>query len=76
MENHPVILKLETNPKNIYDEAARLLMKIAQNIIDNPKNSTVRCLKKKNSTISQKILTVNGGLECLKLMGFVDVIFF
>lgn len=68
-----VISKLQRNPKQIYQEAVRLLTKIAENILHDPSNKKLRTLQKSNPTISKKILSVFGGIECLILMGFEEV---
>lgn len=65
--------KLRANSAEVCDEVVRLLCKIADNITRNPNNPKVRILQKNNSTIKNKILAVNGGLECLILMGFKEV---
>lgn len=70
------ILKLETNSEPIYKEVSGLLVKIADNILKDPSNFKLRTLKKSNAIVSKKILAATGGLECLKLMGFKEVISF
>lgn len=67
------IKKLETNGDDVYQEAIRLLLKIIDNVIKDPSNKRVRSLQKNNATVSNKILSVKGGLECLKSVGFVEV---
>ncbi|KRT83441.1 hypothetical protein AMK59_4192 [Oryctes borbonicus] len=66
------ITKLQRNPKDIYQEATRLLIKIAENILKNPLNQKLRTLQKSNTTVSNKILDVFGGIDCLVLMGFEE----
>lgn len=68
-----IISKLQRNPKDVYQEATRLLIKIAENILKDPLNQKLRTLQKSNATISGKILNVFGGVDCLLLMGFQDV---
>uniref|UniRef100_A0A6P7FTI1 Peptide-N(4)-(N-acetyl-beta-glucosaminyl)asparagine amidase n=1 Tax=Diabrotica virgifera virgifera TaxID=50390 RepID=A0A6P7FTI1_DIAVI len=65
--------QLEQNSPAVYQEAIRILTKIADNIIKNPSDLKVRTLQKSNITISSKILSIKGGKECLKLMGFEEV---
>lgn len=73
MSLEEVVKKLNTNSKNDCEEAVRLLAKIADNILKEPNNPKIRLLKKSNATISRKILGISGGMEMLKLMGFIDV---
>lgn len=73
MSPEEVFLKLRSNSDQSCDEAVRLLVKIAENIVKDPTNLKVRSLQKGNSTIKNKILAINGGTECLKLMGFQEV---
>ena len=67
------IEKLEENPVNVYEEVIRLLIKIIDNILADPNNIKVRTLKRNNPTVSNKILNVHGGPECLKVIGFQEV---
>lgn len=70
-----VLLKLERNDPEVCKETVRVLLKIADNIIKDSSNRKIRTLQKSNSNISNKILKVNGGIECLKCMGFEEVSF-
>lgn len=67
------VLKLESNPKVVYENVSRILIKIADNILKQPNDLKLRTLQKTNATISQKVLAAAGGLECLKIMGFIEV---
>lgn len=67
------IKKLEFNNENVYNEAVRLLVKIIDNVLKEPSNKKVRLLQKSNATVFRKILTVEGGLDCLRAIGFVEV---
>ncbi|KAK5649091.1 hypothetical protein RI129_003983 [Pyrocoelia pectoralis] len=66
------VLQLKKNSKEIFEEAIRILLKIADNVIKEPTNLKLRSLQKANTTLSTKILNVTGGSECLKFMGFED----
>lgn len=68
-----VFEKLSKNSPEALNEAVRLLCKIADNIINNPSNLKIRTLQKSNTTVSSKILSLNGGEDCLKYMGFIQV---
>ncbi|CAH1164743.1 unnamed protein product [Phaedon cochleariae] len=67
-----VFEKLERNPQHVYDDAVKILCKIADNILKAPSDLKKRTLQKSNATISSKVLSVKGGAECLKLMGFSE----
>nr|XP_022907320.1 peptide-N(4)-(N-acetyl-beta-glucosaminyl)asparagine amidase-like [Onthophagus taurus] len=67
-----VLSMLKQNTKEHYKEVERLLEKVINNILKDPKNVKLRTLKKSNVTVSQKILKSPGGVECLKLMGFQE----
>lgn len=69
------VIQLETNSEPTYREVSELLVKIADNILKDPSNPRMRTLKKSNAVVSKKILAATGGLECLKLMGFKEVVF-
>lgn len=73
MSTEGSVLALEDNPKVVYEEASRILIKIADNILNNPSNLKIRALQKNNSVIKQKLLAAKGGLECLLGMGFREV---
>ncbi|XP_019880474.1 peptide-N(4)-(N-acetyl-beta-glucosaminyl)asparagine amidase [Aethina tumida] len=63
---------ITSNKKEEVNESIRLLIKISENIINNPEKPDIRTLRKSNKTISSKVLAINGGLDCLQLMGFKD----
>lgn len=65
--------KLESNNDAAYNEAVRLLIKIIDNVLKDPVNKKLRALQKNNATVSKKILAVEGGLDCLVSIGFVEV---
>lgn len=67
------IKKLESNSEDVYNEAVRLLIKIVDNVLKDPTNKKIRVLQKHNATISKKLICVQGGTDCLKLIGFVEV---
>lgn len=65
--------KLHENPQSVLEEAVRLLNKITDNILNDPHNPKVRSLKKSNGIVHKNIISVRGGLECLQLLGFIEV---
>lgn len=66
--------KLASNKSDITKEAIRLLIKIADNILKDPNNTQKRSLQKHNAVILNKIIPASGAVDCLKLMGFIEVI--
>lgn len=67
------IKRLEKNSENVYNEAVRLFIKIIDNVLKDPSNKKIRVLQKSNATVSKKILAVQGGVDCLKSIGFTEV---
>ena len=61
------------NPADEALSAADVLLKIANNILNNPDNQKYRTLKVANATVSSKLLPVSGAMECLFEMGFEEV---
>ena len=61
------------NPADEALSAADVLLKIANNILNNPDNQKYRTLKVANAIVSSKLLPVSGAMECLFEMGFEEV---
>ncbi|XP_023022495.2 N-glycanase Pngl [Leptinotarsa decemlineata] len=72
MSYQEILNKLKKNQQKMYEETVRILCKIADNILENPENLKFRTLQKSNQTVTSKIISVSGGVECLKAMGFVE----
>lgn len=72
MSFEEVLDKLGENSIETSKETVRILLKIADNILKQPENVKIRTLQKSNHIISKKVLQVNGGSLCLRLMGFVE----
>ncbi|KAJ8304846.1 hypothetical protein KUTeg_018429 [Tegillarca granosa] len=60
------------NSKNDFTEAAGILLKFANNIINNPTEEKYKRIRLNNPTIENKLLPVSGALECLFEMGFEE----
>lgn len=73
MDYNTVFQKLTENPPEVLDEVVRILEKVADNILKNSSDLKYRTLLKDNKTIKNKVLSIKGGVECLKLMGFQEV---
>ncbi|XP_061174009.1 peptide-N(4)-(N-acetyl-beta-glucosaminyl)asparagine amidase-like [Saccostrea echinata] len=63
---------VEENSEQQFLDAAKLLTKFADNIINNPNESKYRKIRLGNPTVESKLLPVVGALECLFEMGFVE----
>lgn len=61
------------NSKNDFTEAAGILLKFANNIINNPTEEKYKKIRLSNPTVENKLLPVSGALECLFEMGFEEV---
>ncbi|XP_028393303.1 protein disulfide isomerase-like 2-1 [Dendronephthya gigantea] len=62
---------LENSP-DMFDSASQLLLRIANNIVQEPNEPKYRTLKLSTNTFQNKLLPVKGAVECLFAMGFVD----
>nr|CAI5816884.1 unnamed protein product [Callosobruchus analis] len=64
--------KLGRNSPDAINEAVRIISKIAENILKDPKNVKIRTLQKSNTAVSNKILALEGGADCLLMLGFQE----
>lgn len=64
---------LEENPKEIFLKVISILIKLAENVINNPTEPKYRKIRLENQTISKFILPSIGGMESLFDMGFQEV---
>jgi hypothetical protein len=67
---------LEENSKEVFETAVRLLVTVADNILNNPNDIKFRRLKLANKNVSEKLLPAIGAIECLFEMGFDEVFIF
>jgi hypothetical protein len=65
--------ELLENPPDTFDSASQLLLRIANNIAEEPNEPKYRTLKLSTNTFQNKLLPVKGAVECLFAMGFEDV---
>ncbi|CAM1295100.1 NGLY1 (predicted), partial [Pycnogonum litorale] len=63
---------LSNNATDQFIEAANVLLKIANNIVRDPENVKYRTIRLSNATVVNKLLPVNGAMECLFEMGFEE----
>jgi len=61
------------NTKDDFIQAARIILKYADNIISNPNDEKFRKIRLGNPTVESKLLPVVGALECFFDMGFIEV---
>eukprot|EP01041_Mallomonas_annulata_P001774 gene1774-3434_t len=67
------IKKLLLNTEEEAKVAVTTLSKIVRNIIDNPQEEKFRKLKNSNAAFQKKLLSLGGGPDCLKALGFTLV---
>ncbi len=61
------------NPPELAIATADVLLRVANNVLQNPENPKYRTLRIANAIVSTKLLPVSGGMECLFEMGFEEV---
>ena len=71
--NFESVDKLFENTAQEYTDAAEILLRFANNIINNPNVPKYRKIRVGNDIISRKLLPVYGAIECLFDMGFIEV---
>ena len=69
----PVVQKLLNNSEKDFLDASEILLKMANNILNNPTEEKYRSVRIANATIMNKLLPVEGAMECLFAMGFQEV---
>lgn len=65
---------LTNNSKDDFLSASELLLRLANNVLENPNDVKYRRIRVGNPLVQSKLLPVVGGMECLFDMGFVEVI--
>jgi hypothetical protein len=60
------------NDKAVLD-GLNILVKLANNVLNNPKEEKFRTIKKSNKAIQAKLLSIKDVDEVIKAMGFTDV---
>lgn len=73
--NDPTQLLFNENNKEDFLAASELLLRLANNVLENPDDSRYRRIRVGNPLVERKLLPVVGGLECLFDMGFLEVRF-
>ncbi|XP_071167809.1 peptide-N(4)-(N-acetyl-beta-glucosaminyl)asparagine amidase-like [Mytilus edulis] len=67
------IISLSTeNPKDDFVQAAKIILKFADNILSNPNEEKYRKIRLGNPTVETKLLPIVGALECIFEMGFQE----
>ncbi|CAG2060542.1 unnamed protein product [Timema podura] len=70
--NFSCIQSLEENSKDIYLETTTVLLKLIENVIQNPTNPKFRRIRLANPTVANKLLSAIGAMECLFEVGFQE----
>jgi len=63
---------VQENSKDEFLRACDILLKFASNVLQNPTEPKYRKIRLANKHVSEKLLTVSGGFECLFAMGFEE----
>lgn len=61
------------NSKDDFLAASEILLRLADNVIENPNEAKYRRIRVGNPLVQTKLLPYVGGLECLFDMGFLEV---
>jgi len=72
MEEASCISELRDNDDDTLRQAIDCLLRIANNIIENPSELKYRVLKLSSTVITTKLLIAAGGMECIFAMGFQE----
>lgn len=67
------LMLLQDNEDSIKKEAEAILLKLCNNILNNPQELKYRKLKLSNAIVSTKLLPAAGAIECLFEVGFIEV---
>ena len=77
MSSQPVksvsVQLLLENTDETFLNVSELLLKFASNVLNNPENPKYRRIRVGNNVVSERLLPVNGAIECLFEMGFEEV---
>ena len=67
------VQQLLENPKEVFFDVSNLLLKFANNILNDPENQKYRQIRVGNPVVEKRLLPVCGAMECLFEMGFEEV---
>ena len=65
--------ELLQNTQELFLSSSETLLKLANNVLKDPKNDKYRRIRVGNAIVSERLLPVSGAIECLFEMGFVEV---
>ncbi|KAK3717514.1 hypothetical protein QZH41_013777 [Actinostola sp. cb2023] len=65
-------IELQANERSVFMETSEIILKFANNLLNNPDNKKYRSIRIGNKIFQAKLLTVMGGVECLFAMGFEE----
>lgn len=69
----PSVQTLSENPEDVFLETSEVLLRITENILKDPLNPKYRRLRVNTSVFMDKLLPVDGAMECLFQLGFQEV---
>ena len=67
------VQQLLENPTDVFFDVSNLLLKFANNILNDPENQKYRQIRVGNPVVEKRLLPVCGAMECLFEMGFEEV---
>ena len=65
---------LLSNPREEFLSASELLLRFAENVLRDESNPKYRSIRLENKIFQEKILPINGAVQCLFGMGFEEVV--
>ena len=67
------IQQLLENPRDVFLDVTNLLLRFANNVLNDPENIKYRQIRVGNPIVEKRLLPINGAMECLFEMGFEEV---
>ena len=67
------VQQLLENPTDVFLDVSNLLLRFANNVLNNPENKKYRQIRVGNPVVEKRLLPVSGAMECLFEMGFEEV---
>ena len=67
------IQQLLENPRDVFLDVTNLLLRFANNVLNDPENIKYRQIRVGNPIVEKRLLPINGTMECLFEMGFEEV---
>ena len=69
----PCVQTLAENSQDVFMQTSEVILRILRNVIKDPKNPKYRKLRVSTSVFMDKLLPVDGAMDCLLSLGFQEV---